>query len=370
MKYIYSKLIRDKVFIIALILAIISTFFVIPDSSYLDYIHTKVLVIMFTIMLAVAGIYETHFFDYIATKLVYHLKNIKWIALLLIWVTFFLSMFLTNDAVLLTIIPFTIFILKITYQEKYMVLIIILQTIAANLGSALTPMGDPQNIYLYAYYDLPFKSFMQVTFPITVIGFFLLTLTTLLFIRKESCKLELKPPKVQLPKLFLFLILLLNALLLVLRVVPEIYTIIFSLSFAILFGRRLIKQIDFGLLLTFICFFIFTGNLSRIDIIGEAINQILTSQTRVLFMGIFTSQLISNVPAAIMLSTFTDKVFWEALLRGVNIGSMGTLIASLASLISFKYVQKEYPEKTKTYIILYSLISLLYMIIIITLISI
>ena len=364
MKAILKYLYRDKVFVIAFIFAVISMFFITPSAAYLDYINYKVLIIMFTLMIAVAGIYETHFFDFIATKLVLHFKSIKWIGLVIILVTFFLGMLLTNDAVLLTLVPFTIFVTKHTKQEKYAVLIIILQTIAANMGSALTPMGDPQNIYLYAFYDIPFGEFLKTTAVITVSGFILVSLTAMIKIKHQDCELNIAAPNVNWKRFFLYMLIMINALLSVLRVVPEQYTIIVTIVLAMIYGRHLFKRVDYTLLLTFTSFFIFTGNLGQIDWIKDSISHLLDSRISVFFTGLITSQFISNVPAAVLLSTFTDRIYWQPLLQGVNIGAMGTIIGSLASLITFKYVMREYRSETKTYLLTYSVISIIFMVII------
>lgn len=363
LRYLY----RDKVFMIASIFALASMFVIVPSARYFDYINYKVLIIMFSLMLAVAGVYETHFFDYIATKLVIKFKSIKWIGMIIIWVTFFLGMLLTNDAVLLTLVPFTIFITKHTKQEKYAVIIIILQTIAANMGSALTPMGDPQNIYLYAFYDIPFKDFLQTTSIITIAGFVLVTLTALIKVPHHHCDLNIAAPVVSWKKFFLYMLILINALLTVLRVVPEFYTLMITLVLSLIYGRHLYKRVDWTLLLTFAAFFIFTGNLGQMVFIKDAISHLLSSNISVLLMGITTSQFISNVPAAVLLSTFTDRMYWKPLLQGVNIGAMGTIIGSLASLITFKYVLRDYRSETKTYLITYSIISVIFIVIITTL---
>lgn len=364
LKNVWHFIIKDKVLMIAWICAIISMFFVIPSKDYLTYINFKVLIIMFSLMLAVAGIYETHFFDFIATKLIEHLKSIKWIGLVIIIVTFFLGMLLTNDAVLLTLIPFTIFITKHTKKEKYAIIIIILQTIAANMGSALTPMGDPQNIYLYTFYDIPFNDFLEVTSVITLSGFILITITALLKIPNESCELNITAPTIEWKKFFLYLLILINALLNVLRIVPEIYTLYITILLGLSYGRHLFKKVDYQLLLTFLAFFIFTGNLGQITYIKEAISQLLNSRISVFFTALVTSQVISNVPAAVLLSTFTKPLYWQPLLQGVNIGSMGTIIGSLASLITFKYVIRDYRNQVKTYLLNYSIISIIFILII------
>ncbi|PKK96781.1 MAG: hypothetical protein CVV58_04620 [Tenericutes bacterium HGW-Tenericutes-3] len=338
MKNIFTFLKKDKVFLISLIFASLTMLIIPPSNDYLAYINWKVLIVMFTIMIAVSGIYETHFFDYIATKLVMHLKDIKWISLMLVLATFFLAMFLTNDAVLLTLIPFTIFITKITNQERHLIIILILQTIAANLGSALTPMGDPQNIYLYAYFHIPFSDFLAATFPITMIGFVLIVSTLFIKIPSSPCTLNITTPHIDLKKLFLYSLILINALLNILRIVPEIYTLMITLILMTLYGRHLLKRVDFHLLLTFVAFFIFTGNLSQMTIIQTFVSSLLHTRNSIFFSGLITSQFISNVPAAVLLSSFTSNTLWKPLLQGVNIGSLGTIIASLASLITFKYV--------------------------------
>jgi len=364
MKSLLRYLYKDKVFVIAFIFAVISMFFITPSKDYLDYINYKVLIIMFTLMLAVAGVYETHFFDYVATKLVIQFKSIKWIGLIIILVTFFLGMLLTNDAVLLTLVPFTIFITKHTKQEKYAVMIIILQTIAANMGSALTPMGDPQNIYLYAFYDIPFGEFLATTAIITISGFVLVSTTAMIRIPNHHCELNIVAPTVEWKKFFLYMLILINALLTVLRLVPEEYTLMITIFLGLLYGRHLFKRVDYTLLLTFTSFFIFTGNLGQMIWIKDAISHLLDTRLSVYFTGLFTSQLISNVPAAVLLSTFTERAYWQPLLQGVNVGAMGTIIGSLASLITFKYIMREYRSETKTYLITYSIISIIFITII------
>ena len=319
---------------------------------------------MFTIMIAVSGIYETRFFDFIATKLVIKFKSIKYIALVIILTTFFLAMFLTNDAVLLTLIPFTLFVTKHTHMEKHALTIVILQTIAANMGSALTPMGDPQNIYLYSYYQIPFQQFLSITIPITIMGFLLVVFSTLLMIPHNNCELNLKAPNINIKRLMLYSLVLINALLGILHVIPILYTMILTVLCIIIFGKHLIKRVDYLLLLTFVCFFIFTGNLAQISWIKQSIEGLLNSPIKVYFSGLLVSQVISNVPAAVLLSTFTQQAFWQPLLQGVNVGAMGTIIASLASLITFKYVMREFPGSAKKYLIKYSIISMIFILII------
>lgn len=364
MKVVFKNIIKDKVFVIAGIIMMITMFIIPPSTLYLSYMNYKVLIIMFTIMLAVAGLYETHLFDFIATRLVIKFKTIKWVSLILVLSTFFLAMFLTNDAVLLTLIPFTLFIMRHAKQEKFALITIILQTIAANLGSALTPMGDPQNIYLFAYYEIPFKTFLSITAPITALGFILITSTALIKIPNIPVTLNLQAPEVNWKRVGLYALLLLNALFVVLRLVPEWYTIYVTLILGLAYGRHLFKRVDYGLLLTFVAFFIITGNLGQMDSIFNLFNKVLSSPHQVFLTALGTSQIISNVPAAVLLSTFTKPMYYPALLTGVNVGALGSIIGSLASLITFKYVIREFPELMKKYLLNYTIISIIFIIII------
>lgn len=364
MRQFINYFLKDKVFIIAFFFAILSCFFIPPSLEYIDYINFKVLIIMFTLMIAVAGLYEANVFSFIAIKLVSKFYSIKWIGLVIVLSTFFLGMWITNDAVLLTLVPFTLYVTKQTNQERYSLLIVIMQTIAANLGSALTPMGDPQNIYLYAFYDIGFSTFLGTMAPITITGFILLVVTTLVLIPNVPCHPITVTPKIGSKKVIIYLLIFINALLTVLRVIPEWYALIITLVLTIPFSIHLLKKVDYTLLLTFFSFFIFTGNMGQMTVIKSFVSTLLNSDLSVYFTGLITSQFISNVPASVLLSTFTDAQFWKPLLQSVNVGAMGTLLASLASLITFKFVIKDFPNQGKTYIKTYTLLCVIYVIII------
>jgi len=355
---------KDKVFVIAFALAILSCFFVPPSAVYLDYVNWKVPIIMFTLMLAVAGMYEANLFSFISIKLVSRFYSIKWIGMVVILASFFLGMWITNDAVLLTLVPFTLVVTKQTGQARYALNIVIMQTIAANMGSALTPMGDPQNIYLYAHYELGFGEFVAAMAPVTITGFILLIVSTLLLIPNVPCQPIMVAPKVAVRKLWVYGLIFLNALLCVLKVLPPWWTFGITVALIVPFGIHLVKKVDYTLILTFISFFIFTGNLSQMTSVVSFVSEWLNTDVSVYFSGLVVSQFISNVPASILLSTFTPKLFWRPLLQGVNVGAMGTLLASLASLIALKFVIKDFPTQGKTYIKTYSLLCVVYIAII------
>lgn len=364
MQKFIQYLFKDKVFIIAFVFAIISCFFIPPTWAYVSYVNFKVLIIMFTLMIAVAGLYEANVFSFIAIQLVSKFYSIKWIGLVIVLSTFFLGMWITNDAVLLTLVPFTLFVTKQTQQERYALIIVILQTIAANMGSSLTPMGDPQNIYLFAYYDIPFMTFIATMLPITITGLILLTLSTLILVPNIPCHPITVAPKIGSKKVFIYLLIFINALLTVLKVIPEWYALGITLILTVPFSIHLLKKVDYTLLLTFFSFFIFTGNMGQLTIIKSFVSTLLNSNISVYFTGLISSQLISNVPASVLLSTFTERIYWKPLLQSVNVGALGTLLASLASLITFKFVVKDFPNQGKTYIKTYTLLCVIYVIII------
>lgn len=355
---------KDKVFIIALLFTIVSCFFITPSMAYLDYINTKVLIVMFTLMIAVSGFFEANLFSYIAIKLVSRFYSIKWIALVIVVATFFMGMWVTNDAVLLTLVPFTLYVTKQTHQERYALIIVILQTFAANFGSSLTPMGDPQNIYLYAFYDLSFTEFIATMVPITVLGFILLIITVWVLIPSIECHPITVAPHVNVKKIVFFSLIFINALLIILRVIPDWIGLIITCVLILPVSAHSIKKVDYPLILTFLFFFIFTGNIGQIDVISTTISSLLNSERSVFFSGFLVSQFISNVPASVLLSTFTPKLYWKPLLQSVNIGAMGTLIGSLASLITFKFVMKDFPSQGRQYLKTYTFLSIIFIIII------
>lgn len=364
MKTIGAWLWKDKVFVIAWAAALVSMLFVPPSLDYIGYINPKVLIIMFTLMIAVAGMYEANFFSFVAIGLVSKFFTIKYISLVIVVATYFLGMLVTNDAVLLTLVPFTLFVTKQTKMEKYALLIVILQTIAANMGSALTPMGDPQNIYLYAFYDIPFGTFLRAMAPITIMGFLLVTISTAVLIPNEYCEPIMVSPKVDWKRMAVYGAIFTNALFAVLRVYSVWIGLIVTLVISVPLCFRLWKKVDYHLLLTFTAFFIFTGNLGVLDSIGQAFERFLDTPASVYFTGLFASQFISNVPAAVLLSTFTERSLALPLLQGVNVGAMGTLIGSLASLITFKIVTKEFPGEMKAYLRTYTLLCILFIVVI------
>ena len=326
------------VFAISFFLALATSIISMPK---LDYINFKVLILLFNLMLVLAAFKKLKLLDKIAIEILTKRASLRKISYVLISLCFISSMFITNDVALITFVPLTIIIAK---DAKFNPLkIIILETLAANIGSSLTPMGNPQNLYLFSFFNIDILSFFKVTILFVAIGMLLLFLlnhrisnVNLKFVL-DKIKIENKKCVAIYCGLFVFI------LLSVFNIVDYRIALIITLIVSFILERTIFKRIDYFLLLTFVCFFITIGNLSNMPVIDDFMRKILTNTTNVYFSSIFFSQFISNLPCAILLSKFTDS--WKEILIGVNIGGMGTIIASLASLISYRFYAKEYDGK-------------------------
>ncbi len=333
---------KETVLCIAAVLAVISAFLVPPSKEYIDYIDFRVLALLFCLMLVVSGLQNIGVFDSLAQRLLKKVKNTRQLILLLTALCFLSAMFITNDVALITFVPFTIMILSMAGQEALLIPSVALQTIAANMGSMLTPIGNPQNLYLYSYFELSIGTFLLYMLPLTLVAALLLIFSIYLMKNQPLSTLpESLPdptPETVIPqvipkvKLTAYLILFAVCIACVIRVLswPVMLAI---LVVAVLFlDIKSFLKADYLLLLTFVCFFVFIGNVKQLPAVTELLRSLI--EKRDLLMGILSSQLISNVPAAILLSGFTTDA--RALLYGIDLGGLGTLIASLASVISFK----------------------------------
>ncbi len=337
---------NETVFCVSFLLAVLSSFLVHPDAAYLTYPDYRTIALLFCLMIIVAGLQSLGIFAMLGHFLLKKVHSIRGLSMVMVLLCFFSSMVITNDVTLITFVPFTILIFRMGGQVRRVLKLIVLETIAANLGSMATPIGNPQNLYLYSVSDLTTAEFAWATLPYA--GFSLLLLAAVIFTERDEPLLEVvMKERIEgstselLRSTLPFLGLLALCLLVVFRVLPYQPVLICVMAVILLLKRNLYLSVDYFLLLTFLCFFVFIGNMKRIP----EINTLLVSvvQGRELLTGILTSQVISNVPAAILLSGFSSD--FSALLTGVNLGGLGTLIASLASLISFKFFSREYPDR-------------------------
>lgn len=326
---------KECVLVIAVTLAILSSFISIPKLSYIDF---KVLILLFNLMVVVAAFKELKFLDSIAIGLLKKCNTYTSISLALVFITFISSMIVTNDVALITFVPLSIVIAR---KANINVLkIVVFQTLAANLGSSFTPMGNPQNLFIYSFYNLSPIDFFKITLPIVILA--VLFLVLLVFKdKKMNLSLDLEDVKIDNKRdVYLFGGLFLIILLSVFHVIDYKVTFLITIVMVLILNKKLFSQVDYSLLITFIGFFIFVGNISTMDVVKNFMEGILNSPKSTFLASVLSSQVISNVPATMLLSGFTNH--FKELLLGVNIGGMGTLIASLASVISYKIYASEF----------------------------
>ena len=350
---------KNVVFCIAALAAIVTCFLVPPDKAYLDYFDFKTLSCLFLTLAVVCALRNIKFFTILARRLVNLAGNLRSLFLLLIVITFIGSMIIANDMALITFLPLGFFALSVTKQEKYMAYLFVLQNISANLGGMLTPFGNPQNLYLYSYFNIPTGEFCSIMLPSFLLAVLLLVVAC---IPIKPIRFSLKeefPEKLNIKKTILYIVLFLVSILIVFRVIHFGLGLVVIPIILFFTDRDSLKMVDYALLGTFFFFFIFAGNLSRLDVVNLLISSLLEKDT--LIVSVVSCQFISNVPSAILLSRFTND--YAALLLGVNIGGTGTLIASLASLITFSEFKLLHPEQTKKYLCIFTAANIIFLVI-------
>lgn len=344
---------RQFVLCIATVAMLITCIFVPVDKSYLGYFNFRTLATLFCTLAVVAAFSHIHVFEIISRNIVLKLHNLRNATLGLVFITFFGSMLLANDMALLTFLPLGFFVLNSTDNKEHMAFTFIMQNIAANLGGMVTPFGNPQNLYLYSFYHIGTMEFVKIMFPS------FLTATVLIVV----CCLFVKPTPLTLKndeeyvldkkRTVIYSILFIASILIVFRIVPYTWGTLFITLALFILDKDSIKEVNYPLLATFCVFFVFSGNMARIHSVSKFFKYLLPKNT--LLFGIMSCQFISNVPSAVLLSHFTND--YASLLPAVNIGGCGTLIASLASLITFSEFKKHQPEKAKSYVIKFSIIN-------------
>ena len=333
MRKIKEFLKKETVLCIAALCAVATMLLVPPDREYLHYIDWRVLCLLLCLMAVVAGFKSLGAFDWLTYQLLRRIKSGRVLGVTLVLLPFFCSMLVTNDVALIVFVPFTLALLESLGCGSSMIPVIVLQTVAANLGSMATPVGNPQNLYLYAAYSLEAGEFFSVVLPLTLVSLAGLTVASLPVLPRALPEQKLEEARIlSARRMGIYAGLFLLCLLTVFRIVPYPVTTAVVVAALFLADKKLLKEIDFMLLLTFVCFFVVSENLGRVEAVREFLQSLLSMSTLLTAVG--ASQVISNVPAAVLLSAFTEQ--WRELLAGVNIGGLGTPIASLASLITMK----------------------------------
>ena len=348
-----GKLLRaEAILAAAVLLALVSSFIVPPSGEYLEYIDWRTLLLLFSLMAVMAGFQKLGVFSRIGNSLLRHIRTQRQMLWTLIFLPFLCSMLITNDVGLITFVPFGLIVLRLANREHLAVPLVVLQTIAANLGSMLTPMGNPQNLYLYAKCGMSLPAFLGLTIPYTLVS--ALALFAVVFLIKDD-KIPHIPvttagqsmTAAEKKQLLTYGLLFVLCLLSVAKVLPALLLSILVAAVFLLVDRDIFRRVDYSLLGTFIGFFIFIGNMGKIEGFRAFLSTVLTGHEQM--VAILTSQIISNVPTALLLSGFTQE--WDALIIGTNLGGLGTLIASMASLISYKQICRTYPAQRGRYLL-------------------
>ena len=364
MKRIIYYLKKDIVLTVSWVLAAASAFLVKPDKGYAGYIDWRSLGILWSLMIITKGYMNNGIFEKIGHALLVRTRKMWQLVSVLVALCFFSSMLITNDVSLITFVPFAIMMLKKCGRWELMIPVVVLQTIAANLGSMLTPIGNPQNLYLYGLAGKGIGEFIMWLVPYTIVSALLLVISILLIKNKNEiiCIEDTDSEaahNTSVPRVMAYSVLFILALLVVARVLTWYILAAAVLITVLLLEKNVLAKADYALLLTFIGFFIFTGNMGRVEPVAHFLAGIVNS--RELEVGIITSQCISNVPAALLLSGFTDNI--KNLSIGVNIGGLGTLIASMASLISYKLYANEVPEKKGKYLAVFTVYNIIFLVV-------
>ena len=350
---------KETVLCVAAVLAFISCFAVPPSRDYIGYINFSTLALLFSLMAVVAGMRSIGVFDMLSSRLLRLAHGYTSVTLILVLLCFFLSMFLTNDVTLVTLVPFTILVFTGMHMEDHLILPLVLETIAANLGSMLLPFGNPQNLFLYSHYSFQMKDFVLLMLPYAGVSLVLVILCTVFGTRLSmrgnnaasiASAADEVSSSINVPLFLIYLILFLISIASVAHLIDWRIAFVIVLIAVLIVDRRLLGKVDYSLLITFVFFFIFIGNLGNIPVFRNWLASILTG--REVLVSVITSQFASNVPAAILLSGFTD--YGEGLIIGTNMGGLGTLIASMASLITYKFFAAKCPEKKGAYLLCFT----------------
>ena len=364
MKAIKILLKNETVFCVSLVLAVLSALIVHPDAGYAAYPDYRTIALLFCLMIIVAGAQSLGIFAMLGHFLLKGAGSVKKLSAIMVLLCFFSSMVITNDVALITFVPFTLMIFQMGGRIDRVLKLVVLETIAANLGSMATPIGNPQNLYLYSISGFSVPQFAWAVLPYVGIALVMLMAAVMAGRDEPLMNVEIREKTKRNGKKFwgkaaVFLVLLFLCLLVVFRILPYQPVLICVMVTVLLVDRKLYLSVDYFLLLTFLCFFVFIGNMKRIPEINEWLVTVVNG--RELIAGILTSQVISNVPAAILLSGFSSDL--SALLTGVNLGGLGTLIASLASLISIKFFARVYPNEKGKFLKVFTVWNVLFLIV-------
>jgi len=347
---IYGFLRKNIVFVISFLAAAVSAALVPPDKEYIEYFDFKTLNCLFCVLAVVSALRNIRFFKVLSRKIAALFRNTRLAVIGLVYITLVGSMLFANDMALIAFLPLSYFVLTETGKQKYTAFTFIMQNFAANLGGMLTPLGNPQNLYLYSKYSIPTGEFMRIMLPYFLLSVALITLCCL-FIKPEPLTIPEESEKLPAARTAVYLILFALAIAAVFNAVSYYVGFVIITAALLFLDKKALREVDYPLMLTFVCFFIFSGNMARIEGVRNFFGALLEKST--LISTVLSCQVISNVPTAILFSQFSDN--YRELLIGVNVGGAGTLVASLASLITYQEYVKSKTGKAGRYMLLFTL---------------
>ena len=375
----------ETILIVATLLAIISCFIVPPDGQYGGYVHVSTISQLVCLMLVVVGFQRIGVFRIIGASLLHRVHTARGVVLTFIALTFISAMFITNDVALLTFVPFALAVLVMAHMEDKAIIVCALMTVAANTGSMLTPVGNAHNLYFKALTGMSTGHFLRIMAPYSILAAVLLVVVTCVVFRGrriaefdgmdskgfERGVLAPDPTRHQPDEIkvtgygagyggwraIVYTGVFVVCVLAVSDMVPLWVMCAVTFVAMVVCDRGSFRHADWALPLTFIMFFVFIGNMKRVPEFA-GIAQAFVGQ-HPLEVSIISSQIISNVPASLLLSGFCDQ--WVPLIIGTNIGGMGTLIASMASLITYKNYTRQYPRQKGRYLGVYTAVSVMFL---------
>ena len=348
---------QNAVLLIAILAATATSFIVPPDAAYLGYFDFKTLACLFSVLAVVCALRNIKFFTILARKIVKLCKNARLCVVTLIYITFIGSMLIANDMALITFLPLGYFALSSTGKQKYLSFTFIMQNIAANLGGMITPFGNPQNLYIYNKFNIPVGEFTLIMLFPFIVAIVMITLFCVIFVKNEPLIVNPQEEKLDVKRAVVYSVLFVLSIVAVFNIIHYAIVAWVIIAALIFLDRKALAKVDYGLLLTFCAFFVFSGNMSRIGAVRELFSGLLGINTMV--FSALSCQFISNVPSAILLSNFTGN--YRELLLGVNIGGAGTLIASLASLITFREYSTLYPKNVGRYLFKFTVFNFIFL---------
>ena len=358
---------KDPVLAVATVLAVASCAAVPPDAGYAGYVDLHTIGLLFSLMAAMAGLSRAGVFRVACKRLLAAVRGTRPLILALTLLAFFSSMLITNDVALVTFVPLALLALDPLRSPRLTCFTVVMMTVAANLGSMLTPVGNPQNLYLYSASGMSLGAFSALVAPYAALSLAMLVLVIVVAghaLKRggmegpadasrgrapRTAASELPAPRAAAvaPWVVVFLV----SLLAVAHAVPVGVPVVAAVAAGLLFDRGALAHVDFGLLITFVAFFVFVGNMGRLEAVDALIARIVSGHE--LIVSVAASQVLSNVPTAILLSGFTADI--PALIVGTNLGGLGTLIASMASLISYKQLALWLPAHKGRYLAMFTL---------------